>query len=95
MKLTVLLGGCRKFGIKFQIILTVILKSDDQEISLGKGRYMDQPFFPVFDFLLALDGIIQRIAENGADIHDIHKIKQCTIHYASHGNVVFHTEQIF
>ena len=95
MKLTVLLGSCRKFGIKYQIIFTVIFKSNNQEISLRKGGHVDQPFFPVFDLLLTLDGIIQCIAENGADIHHIHKIKQCAIHYTGHGNMIFHAEQIF
>ena len=56
---------------------------------------MDQTFFRIGDLLLTFDRIIKGVSKDRTDIHDIHKIKQRTIHHARHGNLLFHTEHIF
>ena len=43
---------------------------------------MDQPLFLVCNLEFTLDRVVERISENTADIHDIHKIQQRSICHA-------------
>ena len=56
---------------------------------------MDQPLFLVCDLEFTLDCVVERISENTADIHDIHKIKQRSVCHTRKCNAMLCTVQAF
>ena len=56
---------------------------------------MDQTFFFFRNLHLTLDRIVQRISENTADIHDIHKIQKCSVCHTGECNPMLVAIQAF
>ena len=93
MEAVLLLGGQEMPVLLCELSLKIVLKTQDQEALLLRHRHMDQPLLRVLDLHLALDGIVQSIAEDVADVHRIHKGKQRAVGHAGEGDAVFRTVQ--
>ncbi len=78
-----------------QLALEVIFKAKDQKAFFLGHRHVDQPFLRVRDLHLALDGIIQSIAENVADVHRIHEGQQGAVRHTGEGDAVLRAVQTF
>ena len=66
----------RESFVEADISLVIVLKADDQKVLFRKCIDMDHALPVVFYLFLTLDRIVQGIAEDGADVHDIHEIEQ-------------------
>ena len=75
------------------IAFVIVLEADDQKVFFRKSVYVDHPFVVVFDLLLAFDGVVQGVSENGADVHYIHKVKQGAVDDIGQVDLVLHAVQ--
>lgn len=67
------LGGHWQTVIKDGGRRAVVFTSDDQKVLLGVELQMNEPLFLIRDRQLTLNGVVQGVAEEGADVHHVHK----------------------
>ena len=87
------LGGHRQAVLKLQLLLAVILTLDHQKVLSDVYRQVNQPLLPVLNGQLTLDGVVQNIAEDGTDVHHIHKVQPGPIGHAGQLHPVAGTVQ--
>ena len=69
--------GCRRHTVhKAQFAAVTVFHADAQKVLLAHGGNVNQALLRVRELLHALDRVVQRVAEQGADVHRIHEI-QC------------------
>ena len=80
---------------KPDLALVIVFKPDQNEIFLRKRIYVDHTFPVIFDLQLALNGIVDRISEDRADVHHIHKAEKFPVDHTGHIDLMLHAAEIF
>ena len=80
----VLFGGLGPPIREMQIPLVAVFNFDAEKSLLLGDNQMDQPFFLVRNLADALDGIVQRISEQGADVNGAEKIQGVAVGHTGH-----------
>lgn len=75
----ILLGRRRQAVPEIRMERAVIFDLQQQELLLGAEYQPDDPFGLVRDLQLALDGVVQRVAEYRADIRHVHERQQLAV----------------
>ena len=81
--------------VKIDRVLTIILHANQHETVLRVDIHLNQACLWIAVFLLALNGVINGVSENGADIHDVNEIQIMSISKAGHGDAVFLADDVF
>ena len=91
----VTLGADRQAALEFRRFGAVILHPQQQKLLLGGQGQVDRPHGFFLNFQLALNGVVQGIAEYGADVHHIHEMEPATVGDHGQGNPVLLAVQAF
>ena len=85
----------RQALLKFQLTVKAVFNADGCKTFLPRHAQVDEPALRVCDFVGALDCVVQRIAEQVADVHHVHKVQRCAVSHAGQLNVFGAAGQTF